>query len=179
MKGNIQLEISTDELRYELQSFIEKIAKGEVTRLVAETAKSLVEVEVKKIIAPIVDKHLETALVGRDYEYHEWGQITKRPIDDFIVTVLKKYLDEPVYHYSKNSNELSKKYMPSSRGGEKKTRAEQWVTSKAQEYVDTQLFPEMEQEMNEIIAKIVPNKDQIQEIIKAEIRRMVENGESK
>ena len=173
MKGNIQLEISTEELHYELQSFIEKIARNEVTRLVEETAKSMVESEVKKIVAPIVDKYLETALVGREYEYHEREQITKRPVDDFIVSVLKKYLDEPVYHYSKTSNELSKKYMPSSRGGEKKTRAEQWVTSKAQEYVDSELFPQMEQEMNLIIKKIVPDKDQIQEIIKAEMRRMI------
>lgn len=172
MKANVNLEIDKEDLNYELKELIAEIASNEITRMVRETAQKLVEDEVKRIIAPIVDKYLENALVGRNYNYHE-RNISERPVDDYIAIVMRKYLDEPVYHYSKTSNELSKKYMPSSSGGEKKTRAEQWVTEKAQQYVDKELFPILEQHLNEIASSIIPSDERIQEIIKAEMKRMV------
>ena len=172
MKATVNLEIDKEDLNYELKELIAEIASSEVTRLVRETAQKMVEEEVKKIVGPIVDKYLETALVGREFNYHE-KNISKRPVDEYIQCVINKYLSEPVYHYSKTSNDLSKKYMPSSSGGEKKTRAEQWVTEKAQQYVDNELFAILEAKLNEVAKHIIPSEERIQEIIKAEMKRMV------
>lgn len=172
MRANINLEIDKEDLNYELKELVAEIASSEITRLVRETAKKMVEEEVKRIIAPIVDKFLENALVGREFNYHE-GNISRRGVDEYVAIVLKQYLDEPVYLYSKSSNELSKRYMPSSPGGEKKTRAEQWVIEKARQYADTELFAILDARLQEVAKQIIPSEERIQEIIRAEMKRLI------
>ena len=172
MEANIILKIEKEDLNNELNELVVSLASEEVSRMVRQVAQEMVEKEVKRIVAPIVDKYLETALVGREFNYHE-GNISKRPVDEYIQSVLNKYLSEPVYHYSKTSNDLSKKYAPSSSGGERKTRAEQWVTEKAEQYVDKELFPRLERKLTDITTQIIPSDERIQEIIKAELKRMV------
>lgn len=136
--------------------------------MVKETAQKLVKEEVKRIVAPIVDSYLETAQVGREHiSYHDKGP-SRRDADKYIRSVIMSYLDEPVYLYSKTSEKLSERYAISSSSGNK-TRAELWVIEKAKSILEAEVF----EKINLIAKRVLPNEERIQEIIKAELKKMV------
>ncbi|MCM3783690.1 hypothetical protein M3231_11965 [Neobacillus mesonae] len=168
MKANVNLEIDKDDLSYELNALVREIAEEEVRKMVKQHAEALVKEEIKRIIAPIVDDYLESAEVGRKHiSYHEKGP-SRRNIDDFVKRIIKDYLDEPVYLYSKDSEKISEKYNISSQKHDK-TRAELWVINKTIKFVDNEVFPALEARLKEVAEAILPNEKQMQEIIKAEV----------
>lgn len=169
MKANINLEIGKEDLNYELSNLVSEIASEEIEKMVKAKAAALVEQEIKRIIAPIVDSYLENALVGRSYGYHS-SDPSRRPVDDYIKSILIKYLDEPCYLYSKTSSKLSERYRPSSSGGTSTTRAEYWIQDKTRRFVDEELFVKMENKIKETVSAVTPSEDEIQEIIKREIK---------
>jgi hypothetical protein len=168
MKANITLELSKDDLNYELENLISEIASDQINSMVRKTAEELVRKEVQRIIAPIVDNYLETALVGREYEYHG-SHITRRPVDEFIKRVIIDYLDEPCYVYDDKSSKLHEKYNTSSHGGSKTTRAELWVIEKARKYTKEELFGELDKNIENKLKTLLPTKDEINEIIKSRL----------
>jgi hypothetical protein len=170
MKANISLEIRKEDLNYELQELISEIASGEIERMVREQAQKMVEEEVKRIISPIVDSYLKTVIVGEEYQSYHSNKPPRMEVDKYIKRVLQSYLDEPCYHYSKTSSKLFERYMPSSSGGDRTTRAEHWILDKTREYADKELFLKIENEVEETVKSVIPNEEQIQEIIKREIQ---------
>ncbi|PAD84975.1 hypothetical protein CHH57_02025 [Niallia circulans] len=168
MKANINLEIDKEDLNYELRSLVEEIAADEIRKLVKAHAEQMVKEEVKKIIAPIVDSFLETAEVGREYSYHS-NAVSRRNVDEYVKTIIIRYLDEPVYLYSRSSSKLSERYNKSSEKSEA-TRSERWVNEKAREFVDKELFVKLEKRIEEVVKSLVPSEELINEIIKKEIQ---------
>ncbi|CAM4018363.1 hypothetical protein [Mesobacillus zeae] len=170
MKANINLEISKEDLNYELENLVSQIASEQIGKLVKEKAESMVEQEVKRIIAPIVDSYLQTIIVGEeDFSYH-CTKPRRTDVDTYIKKTLQKYLDEPCYKYSKTSNTLSGRYMKSSPSGDKTTRAEHWIMDKTREYADNELFQKIDKRVEETVKSVIPNEEEIQEIIKREIQ---------
>jgi hypothetical protein len=167
MKANINLELGKDDLKYELENLVSEIASEQIEKLVRQKAEYMVEQEVKKIIAPIVDSYLQTVIVGEEHLSYHSNKPPRTDVDTYIKRTLQNYLDEPCYRYSKLSNKLSERYAHSS--GDKTTRAEYWIMDKVEEYVNNELFNKLETKINEIIKSITPNDEQIQEIIKKEI----------
>lgn len=170
MKANINLELNKEDLNYELQQLIAVTAQEEITNMVRETAKQLVEEEVKKIIAPIVDSYLKNAIVGHPYEYNS-DHIPQCEVNQFIERTLKRYLDEPCYLYSSSSNILSERYKHSS--GDRTTRAELWITDKVKEYADKEIYTKVNKIIQDAIAKLTPSEEQLNEIIKKEIAKKI------
>ena len=170
MKANITLELTKEDLSYELEKLISEIASEEIRNMVKEKVDLMVEQEIKRIIAPIVDSYLENAQVGREYVPYNDSTPTRRHVDDYIKKILMNYLDEPCYVYSRDSSELSKRYWKSSEGGERTTRAEHWIKDKVREYVDRELFQVIENKINETVKALIPSKEEIDEIIKREIK---------
>lgn len=169
LKANINLELSKEDLNYELQNLVSEIATEQIKKMVKKEAESMVKQEVKRIISPIVDSYLENALVGREYISYHSNDISRRNVDEYIKSIIVSYLDEPVYVYSKNSSELSKRYWKSSDNSDK-TRAERWVNEKAKEFIDNGLFKNIESEIEDIVKSLTPSEEEIQEIIKREVR---------
>lgn len=168
MKANINLEISKEDLNYELENLVAEIASEQIEKMVREKAESMVEQEVKRIIAPIVDSYLQTVIVGEEYQSHHSNKPPRTNVDTYIQRTLQKYLDEPCYRYSKSSSELSERYKPSS--GDKTTRAEYWIMDKVREYADNELFQKIDKRVEETVKSVIPNEQEIQEIIKREIQ---------
>lgn len=168
MKANISLEISKEDLNHELENLISEIASEQVEKLVKEKAESMIEQEVKRIIAPIVDSYLQTVIVGEEYRSYHSDKPPRTDVDTYIKRTLQKYLDEPCYRYSESSNTLSGRYMPSS--GDRTTRAEYWIMDKVKEYADTELFQKIDNRIEETVKSVIPNEEEIQEIIKREIQ---------
>jgi hypothetical protein len=173
MKANITLEISKEDLAYELQNLVSEIASDEVRSMVKKTAQELVKQEIKKIIAPVVDDYLKSALVGSD-EYNR-NSISRRDIDSYIKRVISDYMDEPCYLYSKSSQKLSEKYCRSN--GDRTTRSELWVIEKAREYAKTELFDYINNSVETKLKAIMPSKEEIDAIIKSKIVEQVKAGE--
>jgi hypothetical protein len=170
MKANITLEIRKEDLEYELRDLISEIASEEIKVMVRKQAQEMVREEVKKIISPIVDSYLQTAIVGEEYWSHHSNKPPRMEVDKYIKRTLQDYLDEPCYRYSKTSTKLSEKYMPSSSGGDRTTRAEHWILDKVREYADKELFLKIENKVTETVKSVIPNDDDIQEIIKRQIQ---------
>lgn len=173
MHARIDLEIDKEDLNYELQKLVAEIASEEITMMVKETAQKLVEEEVKRIIAPIVDSYLENAVVGREYTSHYDRFPNRREVDKYIKAVLMNYLDEPVYLYSESSTKLSERYMPSSKGGGKTTRAESWIIDKTKKYAETEIFGRIDERLQEVAKQIIPNEERMQAIIQAELKKLI------
>lgn len=167
MKANINLEIDKEDLNYELRNLVEEIAADEIEKLVKTHAEQMVKEEVKRIISPIVDSYLESADVGREYSYHS-DVVSRRNVDEYIKTIIIRYLDEPVYLYSRSSSKLSERYNKSSEKSEA-TRSERWVNEKAREFVDKELFVKLENRIDEVVKSLVPSEEKINEIIKNEL----------
>ncbi|WP_211750103.1 hypothetical protein [Paenibacillus sp. Marseille-Q4541] len=168
MKANVNLEIDKDDLSYELNALVREVAEEEIRKMVKQQAEALVKEEIKRIIAPIVDEYLQDAQVGREHiSYHDKGP-SRRNIDDFIKRIIKDYLDEPVYLYSKDAERISERYNKSSQPYDK-TRAELWVINKTIKFVDSEVFPALEARLKEVADVIVLNEEQVQEIIKAKV----------
>lgn len=170
MKANINLELSKSDLNYELECLVSEIASEQVNKLVKEKAEELVENEVKRIIEPIVDSYLRTVVVGEEYRSMYDDKPPRSDVDKYIKRILQNYLDEPCFVFSKTSSKLGERYMPSSSGGSKTTGAEYWIIDKVREYTNTELFEKIEDAIDNKIKQIVPSEDQIQEIIKNEIK---------
>lgn len=168
MKANINLEIGKEDLNYELENLVSQIASEQIEKLVKEKAESMVEQEVKRIIAPIVDSYLQTIIVGEEHLSYHSTKPRRTDVDTYIKRTLQKYLDEPCYKYSKTSNTLSGRYMPSS--GDKTTRAEHWIMDKVREYADNELFQKIDKRVEETVKSVIPNDEEIQAIIKREIQ---------
>lgn len=170
MKANMQVEIDSEEISYYLKSVIQDIASKEIKQMVKSHAEEMVKEEVKRIISPIVDSYLETAMVGREHlSYHD-TDVSRRNIDDYIAAIMKRYLDEPVYLYSKSSSELSKRYNKDSHNHGSRTRADYWVIEKVKQFADTELYGKIEKNIESVIASVIPNEDKIREMIKEEIK---------
>jgi hypothetical protein len=169
MKANINLEIYKEDLNCELENLVSEIASEQIKKLVKEKAEKLVEQEVKRIVSPIVDSYLEDAQVGREYISYHSNDVSRRNVDEYIKRIIKDYLDEPVYLYSKDSSELSKRYWKSSEKSGK-TRAERWVTEKARRFVDNELFVKIENTMDQVVKTLIPSEETINEIIKNEVK---------
>ncbi|MDY0394757.1 hypothetical protein ACFSMW_06765 [Virgibacillus halophilus] len=170
MKANIALEINKNDLNYELEKLVTRIASEEIEIMVREQAQQMVKEEVKKIISPIVDSYLNNAVVGEEYQSYHSSKPPRSEVDKYIKRVLQDYLDEPCYEFSKSSSKLSEKYRPSASGGTRTTRAEHWIADKARKYVDEELFKKMEMKIEETVKLVTPNEEEVQEIIKREIR---------
>lgn len=170
MKANVTLEIDKEDLNYELRELVRELAGEEVRRMVKAQAQSMVEEEVKRIVAPIVDEYLRDAEVGREHiSYHDKGP-RRGNVDAFIKRIIKDYLDEPVYVYSKLSEKISERYhITSSKSMSDKTRAELWVIQKSIEFVDKNVFPALEERIKKVAEVIVPSEEKIQELIRAEV----------
>jgi hypothetical protein len=170
MKANISLEISKEDLNYELENLVSEIASEHIGKLVKDKAESMVEHEVKRIIAPIVDSYLKTVIVGEEHRSYHSDKPPRTDVDTYIKRTLQKYLDEPCYHYSKTASKLSEKYRPSSSGGTNTTRAEYWIMDKVREYADKELFQKIDARIAETVTAILPSEDEIQKIIRREIQ---------
>ncbi|EQB35027.1 hypothetical protein M948_18145 [Virgibacillus sp. CM-4] len=169
MKANINLEINKEDLNYELECLVSEVASDQVEKMVREQATEMVREEVEKIISPIVDSYLKTAIVGEEYKSFHSDKPPRTEVDQYIKRTLQNYLDEPCFVFDKNSNKLSKKYMKSS-DGDRTTRAEHWIMDKAREYADKELFSKIDSQIEETIKSVIPTGEQIQEIIKQEIQ---------
>ncbi|MCC2250056.1 hypothetical protein JUJ52_08760 [Virgibacillus sp. AGTR] len=170
MKANINLEINKEDLNYELECLVSKVASEQVKKMVREQATDMVREEVEKIIAPIVDSYLKTAIVGEEYKPIHSDKPPRTEVDKYIKRTLQNYLDEPCFRYSNTASKLGEKYMPSSSGGTKTTRAEYWIMDKAREYADKELFSKIDSQIEETIKSVIPTGEQIQEMIKQEIQ---------
>lgn len=162
MKANISLELTKEDLEYEVQNLISEIAKNEIKNIVRSKADQMIEEELKDKISPIVEAYLENAKIKYDSR--------DRNIDTYISGIIKDYLDEKVYVYSKSSDKLSEVYKKSSDNSGKSTRASMWVTKKAIESVDTYFYEEIQNLVEEKVKQIAPTKEEIEEIIKREIK---------
>lgn len=170
MKANINLKINKEDLNYELECLVSKVASEQVKKMVREQATEMVREEVEKIIAPIVDSYLKTAIVGEEYKSIHSDKPPRTEVDKYIKRTLQNYLDEPCFRYSNTASKLGEKYMPSSSGGTKTTRAEYWIMDKAREYADKELFSKIDSQIEETIKSVIPTGEQIQEMIKQEIQ---------
>lgn len=168
MKANISLEMSKDDLHYELQNLVSEIASEEIEKMVKEQAQELVKEELKKIISPIVDSYLQTAIVGEEYQSFHSKKPPRTEVDRYIRRTLQDYLDEPCFTFSKSSEKLSERYKPSSDRGT--TRAEYWIFDKVEEYAKTELYQKINKQVEEIARAVLPNEEEIQEIIKREVK---------
>ncbi|NYV64613.1 hypothetical protein HYI36_05045 [Bacillus sp. Gen3] len=168
MKANVNLEISKEDLNDELRHLISEIASDEIRRMVREESDQMIKEEIKRIVSPIVDSYLESAQVGRENISYHSNDISRRHVDEYIKRLIVSYLDEPVYLYSRDSSELSKRYWKASDKNDK-TRAERWVNEKARSFVDNELFRKIEIRIEEVVKSLIPSEEEIHEIIKREV----------
>lgn len=169
MKANIEIEIGGEDIGYSLKEVIREIAESEIKQMVRQSAKLMIEEEIKRVISPIVDSYLENAIVGRELGYHQRDGIRQTNVDSYIRSVLKNYLDESTYHYSQTNETLQGRYAVSSQKGDV-TRAERWIVEKVRKYADTELFEKLDKRLKEVAERLIPNEEKMQEIIKAEVK---------
>ncbi|MBB6731915.1 hypothetical protein [Cohnella zeiphila] len=171
MNASINIGIESEELSYYLKEVISDIASEEIRKMVKQQAEEMVRQEITRIVAPIVDSYLETAIVGREHFSAHDRFTSRREVDKFIKAIIMNYLDEPVYHYSKSDNTISGRYAHSASSG-RETRAELWIHEKARKFVDTELFDKLESRLNEVAKKLIPSDEKMQEIIKQEVKSL-------
>lgn len=167
MRASMEIELHSDDIQAELKEVIQEIAEEEIRKMVRTQAQEMVKESVTKIIAPIVDEYLKVAIVGHDY-CSNW-EVRKADVDKYIKNTLINYLNEPVYLYSKNSNKLSERYMGSSDNGDKRSRAEHWVTDIAQKFANEELWVKLERSIQATINAITPSEDELNNILRKEI----------
>jgi hypothetical protein len=171
MKANINIEIGQSIIIEELREVIQELVEEEIKNMVKTQAQKMVEESVKNIITPIVNDYLKTAIIGRDY-VDRW-EVRKKEVDKYIKDVLINYLNEPCYQYNKSTNKLSEKYKPSSQNGDKRTRAEHWVTDIAIKVADEELWQKIERTIQFSINAITPSEEELKNILRKEIQERI------
>lgn len=166
MNAKIELEITKEDLNYELESLIEQTCKAEITKLINEKAKEMVGAEIDKILQPLV----LSVLTENKFEFESGynGYIHKATLDDKLKSLVVKYLDRPTYAYSQTSQKPSERYKPSDSG---KPLLNRLVDDRIIAYIDDQFIPKIKP----IVDSFLNEKNELEEVLKNKTRELLLN----
>jgi hypothetical protein len=163
MKAKVELEIEKEDLAYELNELVKQLSESEIRKMIKEQAREMVKVEVEKIVGPLVEKYLKE----EKFEHGNNSWNANSSIEDRVKNSVIGYLNEPVYLYSKDNKEPSKRYVRSSSND--KSRITRIVEDQIMFYVD-ETFTE---KVKEIVSSLNSEKSKAEEIMRDQIKKTV------
>jgi hypothetical protein len=169
MKADLRISVPSSDIKECIKEVVEEIAERNILSEVKSVTKKQTEEKLKELLEPTIIERINKVLVGREYPSRYGNGFYKDEVEKVVGVAIKRYLDESVYHYSKTSNELSRKYMPSSSGGSDKTRAEWWILNMIEKNMEEVVFEYLDKKINKMITEMVPSKEEIENAIKKEI----------
>jgi hypothetical protein len=137
----------------------------EITKLANSIASDLVRKEVNKILEPLVIH----VLTEEKFQFQHRYFAGERKIDDKLKYLIKEYLDEPVYLYSKDSSKPSKRYHRGS-SNSYPSRLESFLSFSIERYVDEHIM----KKTDSLVSEYIQDKSELEEIAKTKMKELLE-----
>lgn len=167
MKAEIKLEIQKEDILEELSGLVRELAESEITKMIREQAKKMVQKEIDKILHPLVLSVLTDGKFDFNSGYRDYKN--KYSLDEKLKSITISYLNQPSYLYSKDKRIPSERYMKSSTGGEDTSLINHIVSDEIRLFVDTEFAPKVKQ----MVELFVTDKEKIEATLKEQTRQMV------
>lgn len=165
MKAKVELEISKEDLEYELKELVSETAKPDIKKMIKTHAQPLIEAEVDKVLLPMVASVLTNEDLTFNYGYHDYPNDDK--LKNRVESFTKQFLNKSVYLYSKTSTKPSDRYKSSNHGN---TLIHSIVFDCIKEYIDEEFKPQV----SEMVKTFMTNKKEMEILFKEQAKKLLE-----
>lgn len=163
MKGIIEVDFSSEDVRNTLYEVIEDMVAGQMPGLVREVAAPRIEAEITKIIKPVVQQ----ILTKQKFKFGRSTYGFQETLEQRLRTAVVEYLDQPCFVYSGTSALPSERLMKSAEG---KSRLEHFMDFALESYFNEHI----EARAAELIDRLALDEKRLNEMIRKQLIALIE-----